>query len=100
MKKTENKTIGIKLLTGIVLMLFVISQIYLSAVTASQLKVIPFMAVCSVIVAAGFIAAALWERSANKKRAYPIPGAAVRQLLEGLAVIAVIVVICCVIYVV
>lgn len=98
--KPLKKTIGIKLLTGIILIVYVINRVYICSITAAQLKVIPFMVGCIVIVMAGFALAAACEHFANKKRAHPISGAPMKQLVEGVIVTVIVIIICIIIYVI
>ena len=98
--KPLKKTIGIKLLTVIILIVYVINRMYTCAITAAQLEIIPFMACCIVIVMAGFALAAACEYFYNKKRAHPISGAPLKQLVEGVFVTVVIIIICIIIYVI
>lgn len=95
-----KKTICIKLLTGIILIAYVFYRIYTCSITGTQLNMIPFMVCCIVIVIVGFVFAAICEYFANKKRIRPIPGAIRKQLVEGAFIVAVIIIICIIIYVI
>ncbi len=95
--KQLKKTMYIELLTGIILMIYVLYHIYTCSITASQLSIIPFMVWCVVIVMVGFGFAALYEYCANKKRNLPITRAVIRPLLEGVFISMVIMTICSII---
>ncbi len=90
--------IKLKLLTGIILMIYVSYHIYACSMAASQLNIIPFMAGCIAIVITGFGFAALYEYATNKKRTHEIARAPIRQLLEGVLIAIVIAIICSIIY--
>ena len=85
------------MLTGIILMIYVLYHIYTCSITASQLSIIPFMVWCVVIVMVGFGFAALYEYCANKKRNLQITRAVIRPLLEGVFISMVIMTICSII---
>ncbi|MCQ4637885.1 hypothetical protein NE619_14210 [Anaerovorax odorimutans] len=98
--ETLKKTIGIKVLTGIILIAYAVYRVYKCSITATKLNVIPFMACCIAIVIVGFVSAAICEYFANKKRIHPISGAIRRQLVEGTFLAVAIIMICIIIYVI
>lgn len=95
--KQLKKTMCIELLTGIILMIYVLYHIYTCSITASQLSIIPFMVWCVVIVMVGFGVAALYEYYANKKCNHQITRAVIRPLLEGIFISVTIIIICSII---